>query len=124
VNLLLDTHAVLWWLAGARLEERAEEAIRDPATRAAVSAASVWETAIKTSLGKLRSPAPFAEAVLTAGFEALPVTFEHAQQVRELPPHHRDPFDRMLVAQAQLEGLTIVTRDPIFDAYGVPVLRC
>ncbi len=124
MNLLLDTHAVLWWLAGAPLDERAEGVIRDPATPAMVSAASVWEAAIKTSLGKLRAPEPFAEAVLTAGFEALPVTFEHAQRVRDLPHHHRDPFDRMLVAQAQLESLTIVTRDPIFEAYGVPLLRC
>jgi PIN domain nuclease of toxin-antitoxin system len=87
-----------------------------------VSAASVWEVGIKRALGKLQVPRDVLRALRDAGFEALPITWDHGLAAASLPPHHRDPFDRMLVAQARLEGLTLVTRDPIFAVYGVPVL--
>jgi PIN domain nuclease of toxin-antitoxin system len=124
VNLLLDTHALIWWLQKEDMRQEAAEAIASRATRVVVSAASVWEAAIKASLGKMGPPEPLSQAAIAEGFEPLAVTFEHAERVRNLTLHHRDPFDRLLVAQAQLEGLTIVTRDPIFERYGVPVLSC
>jgi len=124
VNLLLDTHALLWWLGGHDLEEVATERIADPAALVAVSAASIWEAAIKRSLGKLDIPSPLGQAVVDEGFEPLAVTFDHTELAGQLPQHHRDPFDRMLIAQAVAEGLTIVTRDPAFDRYDVAVLRC
>jgi PIN domain nuclease of toxin-antitoxin system len=123
-GLLLDTHAVLWWLAGEPMADDTAQRIADPSTLVAVSAASIWEASIKAALGKLDAPEPLAEAAVAAGFEPLPISFVHAQRAGELPDHHRDPFDRMLVAQAEIEGLTVVTRDPSFDAYGVPLLRC
>lgn len=122
--LLLDTHALLWWLGGERLAEQAVERISDPSTLVAVSSASIWEAAIKTALGKLEVPEDLSAAAAAEGFEPLPITFAHAEQAARLPHHHRDPFDRMLVAQAQLEGSVMVTRDPAFDAYEVTVLRC
>ena len=79
--------------------------------------------AIKTALGKLETPEALGAAVVREGFEPLPITFDHADRAGALPPHHRDPFDRMLVAQALTEGLTLVTHDPAFDPYGVEVLR-
>lgn len=124
MNLLLDTHALLWWLGGYEMSEAATERMQDPATLVAVSAASIWEAAIKGALGKLDIPEPLGSAALDEGFEPLLVTFDHADLAGRLPPHHRDPFDRMLVAQAQVEGLTIVTRDPAFDDYDIAVLRC
>ena len=84
-----------------------------------VSTASAWEIAIKTALGKVRPPGPLAEAVETSGFRQLPVTFRHAAEAGTLPVHHRDPLDRMLVAQARLEGLTLVTHDEVFDRYSL-----
>ena len=122
MSLLLDTHVVLWWLAGARLAPAAAERIADGGELVAVSAASVWEAAIKAALGKLRTPEGLADVVVEEGFEPLPITFPHAQLAGELPAHHRDPFDRMLIAQALTEGLTVVTHDPVFASYGVPVL--
>jgi PIN domain nuclease of toxin-antitoxin system len=124
VNLLLDTHALLWWLAGADIDDQARAAIADASAVVAVSAASIWEAAIKRELGKLEMPDGLAEVVVEEGFEPLPIRLEHAERAGALPPHHRDPFDRMLVAQAQSEGLTLVTRDPWFDAYDVAILRC
>lgn len=124
MRLLLDTHTLLWWLADRRLGQEARERIADPDTLVAVSAASVWEAAIKASLGKLRVPGSLADAVADNGFEALPISLRHAASAGALPPHHRDPFDRMLIAQAVAEGLTIVTRDAAFNAYEVAVLPC
>lgn len=124
MNLLLDTHALIWWLAGDPLEEEAGRRISDPSTLVAVSAASIWEASVKASMGKLKTPEPLGDAALAEGFEPLPIRFGHAEAAGRLPRHHRDPFDRMLVAQAQLEGLVIVTRDPAFDDYEVDVLRC
>jgi PIN domain nuclease of toxin-antitoxin system len=85
--------------------------------------ASAWETAIKISLGKLRLEIPFAFGLQVSGFESLPITYEHAERVAALPHHHRDPFDRMLVAQAQIEGLTLVTGDSRCSAYDVQLLN-
>ncbi|MGH8985020.1 MAG: type II toxin-antitoxin system VapC family toxin [Acidimicrobiia bacterium] len=124
MTLLLDTHALLWWLEGRELDEHVSARIADPSILVAVSAASVWEAAIKAALGKLSIPEPVGPAAIAEGFEPLPIRFEHADRVGQLPSHHRDPFDRMLVAQAQVEGLTIVTRDPAFAAYDVAVARC
>ena len=87
-----------------------------------VSAASVWETQIKASLGKLEPPTGLIELVDESGFERLPITFEHASEVGTLPLHHRDPFDRMLVAQARLEGMTLATADATLASYDVPLL--
>jgi len=123
LRLLLDTHALLWWLAGdASLSELAYEAINDGETFAAASVASVWEISIKQSVGRLRVPEDFVEKVRAGRLQLLSITAEHAWAAGALPLHHSDPFDRMLVAQAQAEGLTIVTRDRRIALYGVPTL--
>ncbi len=102
---------------------RAAGALRSPDNAAFVSAVSVWEAEIKVALGKLQLEFDPATGPLEHGFDGLPITLAHAAAAGRLPLHHRDPWDRMLVAQAQLEGLTIVTRDPVFDNYAVAVLR-
>jgi PIN domain nuclease of toxin-antitoxin system len=123
VRLLLDTHAALWWLgADERLGEEAERHIRDGTNQILLSAAVVWEVAIKRSLGKLDAPADFAATMRSAGAQPLAVSVEHAAAVEQLSPHHRDPFDRLLVAQAGIERATIVSRNTALSAYGVPVL--
>lgn len=124
MKLLLDTHAVLWWLADRELNDEARELIAAPENLVFVSAASVWEMAIKRSLGKLRTGDDLSAAIDDAGFEPLPITFEHAETAGALPAHHNDPFDRMLIAQAQLLGGAIVTRDAAFEAYPVDVIGC
>lgn len=122
MNLLLDTHVILWWLADdSRLGVAPRRAIAE-ADIAFVSLASAWEVAIKASLGRLRLPAPLEEGIAAEGFRPLPIAFAHCHHLLTLPPLHRDPFDRMLVAQACIEGLTIVTKDPALSAYDVPVL--
>jgi PIN domain nuclease of toxin-antitoxin system len=121
VNLLLDTHVLIWWDEGRSLSTEARQAI-ERADAVYVSAASAWEVAIKAGLGRLRPTRSVEEATLESGFLELPVTFRHAERVAGLPAHHRDPFDRMLVAQAEVEGLRLVTRDSVFGRYGVEVL--
>ena len=121
MRLLLDTHTLIWWDVGAGLKRTAQRAIRE-ADQVYVSAASGWEIAIKASLGRLRTKRGVAEAVIESGFEELPVRLHHAAALARLPWHHRDPFDRMLVAQALVEGLTLVTRDRAFRPYGVGVI--
>jgi len=118
VNLLLDTHVLIWWDEGRRLSGAARGAI-EAADSVYVSAASAWEVAIKIGLGRLRPARTVEEAADESGFLELPITFRHAQRVSGLPAHHRDPFDRLLVAQAEVEGLTLVTRDPVFERYAV-----
>jgi PIN domain nuclease of toxin-antitoxin system len=121
VNLLLDTHVLIWWDEGRRLAAEARRAIAD-ADSVYVSAASAWEVAIKTGLGRLRPTRTVEQAVDESGFLELPVTFRHAERVGKLPPHHRDPFDRLLIAQADVEELTLVTRDAVFARYGAAVI--
>ena len=121
MNLLLDTHILIWWDEGRRISAEARRAIEE-ADAVYVSAASAWEVAIKTALGRLRPTRTVEQATAESGFLELPVTFRHAEQVTVLPPHHRDPFDRMLVAQAAVEELSLVTRDPVFARYGVGVI--
>jgi len=121
-RVLVDTHALLWWLADdPSLSPAAREAIANPTSEPLVSAASVWEIAIKRSLGKLTAPDDLPDRIADEGFTWLPITAQHAWQVRDLPIHHGDPFDRILVAQAVIEGLPIVTTDARFGEYGVDV---
>jgi PIN domain nuclease of toxin-antitoxin system len=115
---LLDTHTFLWWDEGI-LPAKVSRRIRS-AEAVFVSAASSWEIAIKAGLGKIVVKTSFAEAVADYGFSELPIRFAHTELVRSLPPLHRDPFGRILVAQAIVEGLTIVTRDALVRAYTVP----
>ena len=122
-RLLLDTHVLIWWLEGGeRLSRSAAEAIASPDSVVCVSPASLWEASIKHAKGRLEKPPDLARWVRNEGFEELPIRLEHGESAGALPPHHADPFDRILIAQAQLEGLTIVTRDPVFEAYGIPLL--
>jgi PIN domain nuclease of toxin-antitoxin system len=124
VILLLDAHAVLWWLADDdTLDAQARAAIADPTNDVLVSAATVWEIAIKRASGKLDAPAGLTEVISRTGFDVLPITGSDGERAGELPPHHRDPFDRMLVAQANRLGALIVSRDAAFADYGLPVLR-
>ncbi len=124
MRLLLDTHPLLWWLGETPMSTRAHAAIVDPAISVVVSAASIWEIAIKQAIGKLEVDGRVIDHTERHGFDPLPISFVHAELAGGLPLHHKDPFDRLLIAQAHLEGLTIVTRDRAFDAYEVPVLRC
>lgn len=122
--LLLDAHALLWWLAdSAELSEDARNAIADPSNDALVSAATVWEIAIKQALGKLVAPSDLVDALEPAGFGALPITLRDAESAARLPLHHRDPFDRMLVAQSARLDAVVVSRDSIFEDYGALSLR-
>ncbi len=122
MKLLLDTHVVLWWLADEPLRQETLDAIGHPRSIVCVSAASAWEIGIKVGLGKLRPPADIETQLQAERFTRLPVTLNHGFHVGNLPLLHTDPFDRLLVAQAQLEGLTIVTRDPRIAAYDVETL--
>ena len=124
MTLLLDTHALLWWLDDTNLASAARVRIADPDEIVLVSAVTLWEVAIKCAVGKLEVDGPMIGQLTDNGFGPLPISWEHAERAGALPPHHRDPFDRMLVAQAQAESLTLVTRDPAFDAYEVKLLRC
>lgn len=118
MRLLLDTHAFLWWCADdPRLGAREREVIRDGHNAVFLSAASVWEIVIKEKLGRLSVPEPASRAVARLGLEPLPIGFAHAEATATLPALHRDPFDRMLIAQARIEGLTLVTYDPRVRAY-------
>lgn len=118
MRLLVDTHVFLWWCGDdPRLGADERRAIRDGANEVYLSAASVWEIVIKQGLGRLRAPEPASVAPRRLGFQPLPITFEHAEATASLPPVHRDPFDRILVAQARIEGLTLVTHDPSIRSY-------
>jgi PIN domain nuclease of toxin-antitoxin system len=122
VRVLLDTHILLWWLADdGQLPGEARELIAT-AESAYVSTASVWEISIKQAVGKLTAPDDLAGQISRHDFALLPIHLDHAIRVGILPLLHRDPFDRMLVAQAQLEGLAIVTGDPRIARYDVPVV--
>jgi PIN domain nuclease of toxin-antitoxin system len=124
VNLLLDTHALLWMLADdPKLTAEAHDAIASEENSVLVSAVSAWEIAIKCRLGKLQAPDDLVEQLAAADLQPLPITIGHALAAGALPRHHEDPFDRMLVAQAQLEDLTIVTADRGLQRYDVPILQ-
>ena len=123
MRLLLDTSALISWAHDERrLGPNAYAAIADPVNAVFVSAASAWEVAIKRTLRKLDAPGDVAGWIAEAGFDDLPITVEHATAAGALPLHHRDPFDRMLVAQAQLENLTLVAHDDELARYDVPVI--
>lgn len=120
MRLLLDTHVLLWWLANdPSLAGNAKAAISDPTSAVFVSAATVWEIAIKQALGKLEAPSDLERQIQLNRFEPLPITIAHAYSAGTLPRHHHDPFDRMLVAQALADGLTIITRDPRLGHYAI-----
>jgi PIN domain nuclease of toxin-antitoxin system len=121
-RLLVDTHAVLWWLTDdPALSPSAREALADPGNEPLVSTASVWEIAITRSFGKLTAPDDLPDRIVEQGFSWLPVSAAHAWQVRNLPAHHRDPFNRLLAAQALVERVPVVT-DSHFADYGVEIL--
>ena len=123
-RLLVDTHTLVWWLSDvALLSERAQAAITDPWNDVFVSAVTGWEVATKRLRGLMRAPADLSSVIEAKGFSHLPLTFQHAEQAAALPMYHRDPFDRFLIAQAQLERLTLVTRHRHIPQYGVDVLR-
>jgi PIN domain nuclease of toxin-antitoxin system len=122
MNYLLDTHVLLWWMDDAKeLSDDLRRLIADPSHVLFVSAVSIWEARVKQSVGKLELPANFASVLAAQSFEELPITHAHAQAIEKLPAVHRDPFDRMLIAQAKCEGLTLLTRDRIFERYGISV---
>ena len=122
-RLLVDTHVVLWHvLDDPRLSPAPTAAIEAPDVTVTVSVVSFWEIAIKSALGKLETPADLPARVENLGFEPLPITSGHAWAVRGLPHHHRDPFDRLLIAQAQVERLPILSADPAFAAYDVETI--
>jgi PIN domain nuclease of toxin-antitoxin system len=123
-RLLLDTNVVVWLLLGDRaaVSDDAVQALTDERNPISLSAVSVWEIAIKRSLGKLQIEHDWPRALVRLDFEPMPVTSTHAQHVEHLPWHHRDPFDRLLVAQASLEDHALVTADPRIADYGVEVV--
>jgi PIN domain nuclease of toxin-antitoxin system len=123
MRLLLDTHVLLWALGDpGELDDEARSAIVDPDNEVLVSAGSTWEIAIKSALGKLRAPDDLSEQIAASHFAELGITIEHTLTAGALPRHHADPFDRLLVAQAQLEGLALLTRDKRLELYGVSTL--
>lgn len=118
--VLLDAHALLWWLADSgELTTQAARTVADPLNDVLVSSAVVWEVEIKRALGKLDAPDDLLDAIEAAGLGSLPITTADAQRAARLPLHHRDPFDRMLAAQARRLAAVVVSRDPIFERYEV-----
>jgi PIN domain nuclease of toxin-antitoxin system len=123
VRLLIDTHILLWADERPRLiAQTLRAAMQDQANEIVVSAATVWEIAIKRAIGKLRFDRPIAATVLALGFEILPVAGAHAEHAGGLPAHHSDPFDRLIIAQAYLEGMILGTQDRGMLPYGIPTL--
>ncbi len=121
-RLLLDTHVFLWWQSDdPKLKGSGRDAVAI-ADLVFVSSASAWEASIKAALGRLQIPASMEAGVAASGFEKLSISFAHAERAAQLPPHHKDPFDRMLVAQAQCEKLTLVTHDRRLRRYEVELL--
>lgn len=125
MRFLVDAHALLWALGEpSALSPAARDAIADPSNLIVVSTASLWECAIKASIGRLELPEDFYDSVPEAGYEVMPIRISHLNVYRTLPMHHRDPFDRMLVAQARAEAMTLISRDPEIAKYDVDVLVC
>ncbi|MBW1720431.1 MAG: type II toxin-antitoxin system VapC family toxin [Deltaproteobacteria bacterium] len=124
MNLLLDTHVLLWWLDdNPLLSSKAKKAISDWNNIVFVSAVVIWEIRIKQALGKLIIPSNFRKVLSRQPFEMLDITVDHADAIKDLPFHHRDPFDRLLIAQAKVERLTLVTHDLHLKKYKVPILK-
>lgn len=124
MTLLLDSHTLLWALtAPGRLRPEAAEVIVDPSSLVWYSAATVWELELKVALGKLSLPEDWLAAVAATGFDEIPITGADGRESTMLPWHHRDPFDRVLIAQARLRGLRLATRDPVMRNYDVPLLE-
>ena len=124
MRLLLDSHTLIWAVdEPARLSPAATAALQDPANALLLSAATIWEIAIKVGRGKLKLNVPFrqwmTQAIADLGVSVLPVTVDYADVQAGLPDHHRDPFDRLIIAQALTEAVSVVGHDPVFDAYGV-----
>ncbi len=124
MHLLLDTHTLIWWLAkNSTLSNTAKDAVSNPDNIVFVSAASAWEIAIKKSLGKLQAPDDLKQQLEKQRFTPLAINIDHGLAIKQLPHHHKDPFDRILIAQAIHEGLTIVSRDRIFKSYDVAIVN-
>ena len=128
MRILLDTHALLWWLAGSsRLPKTWRKSLQDGSVPVHVSAASIWEISVKSSIGKLSITMPrkvtLAGLAKACGFADLPIDARHAAAVADLPMHHADPFDRLLIAQAIVEKMTLVTADSAMRVYDVPLLE-
>jgi PIN domain nuclease of toxin-antitoxin system len=121
--VLLDSHFLLWFLAGDRRRIGKDLRVRIETEPAIISVASLWEIAIKLELGKLEAPDDLPARIRAAGFGILAVSAEHAWRVRELPSHHRDPFDRMLIAQAQVEREPLLSADRVFASYDVTLVE-
>lgn len=123
MNLLLDTHTLLWWLGDdAKLPRKAHEAIASGENEIFVSAVSLWEIRLKESVGKIKTPKSLVKAIQDQGFNSLEVTWRHTDSINNLPFIHQDPFDRLLIVQAQLENLSLVTKDPLIKKYKVQTL--
>ena len=123
MNLLLDTHILLWWLEDhPSLREKDRESISNTENLIILSAAVIWEIRIKQALGKLEIASNFYQVVQEQGFEMISISPAHAYAVGDLPNHHRDPFDRILIAQAMMEGFTMVTHDAVFEKYDISLL--
>ena len=123
MRLLIDSNAFLWWSeASPRLGTSARQAIGDPANEVVISIAALWEITIKTSLGKLTVPSNIETMVMTQGFSVLHIDFDHLRRVAALPRIHKDPFDRLIIAQALCAGIPIATADRRFAAYGVQII--
>lgn len=125
--MLIDTHVLLWWIGtDHRISSRVARLIENPDCTVFVSTATVWEIAIKAALGQLEMPLDLGSflrrEIAANGFKNLPITFEHAVSVRDLPQHHRDPFDRLLIAQSRIEGLPLVSSDRRFSLYDVELV--
>lgn len=124
MHLLLDTHTLIWWLANnPTLSLSAKDAIANPDNLVFVSAVSAWEIAIKKSLGKLQAPDDLKQQIEAKKFTQLAINIDHALAIKQLPHHHKDPFDRILIAQAIHEQLTIVSRDRIFNSYNIAIIK-
>ncbi len=124
MKLLLDTHVFLWWLGDhPSLWPRARELITDPKNLVFISAVSTWEIAIKKALGKLDAPSDLGLAIEYSRFTPLPITITHSLEVENLPPHHQDPFDRLLIAQARVENHRLVTKDKCFLKYDLKLIH-
>jgi len=124
MNLLLDTHVVLWWLDDSpMLSEKTKTLIADPQNIVFISVAVIWEISIKQALGKLEIPDDFRRVLERQHFDFLDITPDHAYAVAALPPHHRDPFDRMLIAQAKVEGMHLLSHDRRMLLYDISVIE-